>query len=131
MGFKNVLLTCSPASWPRTCIFTKKSITISNSNYPYTVTCALLAQPDIDMTCLGEYQCTSAKKAGQDLTRPHCEVFTAMQKRQTEDNSEKQTSLPQVWVKGALRITDQNRACNRITSEAVKKYTAIVHEKLA
>ena len=109
----------------------KEKDTISNSSYPYTVTRALLVQPDINMTCLGEYQCTSAKKAGQDLTRPRFEVLTPVQKRQIEDNSEKQTSLPQVWVKGALRITDQNCACNRITSEAVKKYIAIVHEKLA
>jgi len=84
--------------------FYKGQDTISNSSYPYTVTRALLVQPDINMTCLGEYQCTSAKKAGQDLTRPHFEVLTPVQKRQIEDISEKQTSVPQVWVKSALRI---------------------------
>lgn len=104
--------------------------TISNSSYLYTVTRALLVQPDIKMTHLREYQCSSAKKAGQDLTRPQIEVLTPVHKRQIEDNSEKQTSFPQVWVKGALRITDQNCACNRITSEAVKKYIATVHKKL-
>lgn len=76
--------------------FYKEKDAISNSSYPYTVTRALLVQPDINMTRLGEYQCTSAKKAGQDLTRPHFEVLAPVQKRQIEDNSEKQTSLPQV-----------------------------------
>lgn len=99
--------------------FYKEKDTISNSSYLYTVKHALLVQPDINITCPGEYQCSSAKKAGLDLTRLHLEVLTPAHKRQIEDNSEKQTFLPQVSAKVALRMTDQNCACNRITSEAV------------
>lgn len=111
--------------------FYKEKDTISNTSYLYTVTRALLVQPDIKMTHLREYQCSSAKKAGQDLTRPQIEVLTPVHKRQIEDNSEKQASLPQVWVKGALRITDQNCACNRITSEAVKKMYCNCSQKVS
>lgn len=46
--------------------FHKEQYTNPNSSYPYTITCDFLVQPDINITCLEEYQCFSAKR--QDWT---------------------------------------------------------------
>lgn len=116
-GFHNVSLTCLQHLGQGLEFLQRKWYHLRFELPIYCYTC-FVSSAWLNWLALGEYHCSSAKKAGPDSTRPHFEVLIPVHKREIEDNSGKQTSLNQVSVKSILRIIHQSCACNRVTPEA-------------